>query len=63
MPIPEIKCVCGGTYSFQRGCGCLVCDSCEDHRGMCRCYCGWTPHGGDGYAELIEEGECIDYEY
>lgn len=58
----EQKCSCGGTYEFSRGCGCLVCVSCDDHKGMCRCYCGWTPSGADGYAELLEAGECIEPE-
>jgi hypothetical protein len=54
------RCQCGGEYQFDRGCGCLVCVECEDHKGMCRCFCGWTPHGGDGYQELLDEGECIE---
>ena len=57
------KCECGGEYLFDRGCGCEVCESCDNHKGMCRCYCGWSLSGGDGYAELEEMGEQIEADY
>jgi len=60
--MPAQRCACGGEYQFNRYCGCLVCVECDDHKGMCRCFCGWTPHGGDGYQELLDEGECIEPE-
>jgi hypothetical protein len=41
-------------------CGVLVCDACDQHKGLVRCYCGWAESGGDGYAELEEMGETIE---
>tara|TARA_Y100000034_G_C6854379_1_gene388014 strand:- start:146 stop:346 length:201 start_codon:yes stop_codon:yes gene_type:complete len=56
------KCQCGGEYQFEPGCGAWVCDECDNHKGLCRCYCGWAESGGNGYQELIEEGEVIEPE-
>lgn len=50
-------------YHFAGYCGAYVCDLCEDHRGLARCYCGWTLSGGDGREELEELGETIDPDY
>jgi len=44
----------------SRQCGVLVCDACDSHKGLVRCYCGWAESGGDGYAELEEMGETIE---
>lgn len=61
-PRPE-RCAAGGhVYRFARYCGAYVCDECEDHRGLARCYCGWAASGGDGRAELLDMGEVIDPE-
>ncbi len=60
-PKPD-KCQCGGTYEFARGCGCMICNRCDDHKGLCRCFCGWAASGGDGYQELLDEGEVIESE-
>ena len=49
-------------YTFSRYCGARVCDDCDDHRGLDRCYCGWSRSGGNGRAELEEMGETIDGE-
>jgi|TARA_Y100000310_G_C20686175_1_gene819168 hypothetical protein len=49
---------CDGTYHFNSYCGAYVCDDCDDHKGLARCYCGWSADGGDGYEELNECGEC-----
>ena len=47
-------------YEFNAYCGAHVCD-CGDHRGLARCYCGWSlTQPGDGYQELIEMGETIE---
>lgn len=46
-------------YTFNRSCGANVCE-CGDHKGLARCFCGWSRSGGDGYRELIEMGETID---
>lgn len=56
------KCHCGGDYSYQRYCGCFTCDECDNHKGLARCYCGWSESGGDGYQELVEYGEVIEPE-
>lgn len=54
------KCACGGEYEMDRHCGARVCWSCQDHKGLARCYCGWTSHGGGGgEAELAEMGEYV----
>ena len=50
-------------YQFRAYCGAKVCDSCEDHEGLARCYCGWAASGGNGIRELIEMGEQIDDDY
>ena len=36
-------------------CGANVCDDCEYHDGLARCYCGWSESGGDGRQELRAE--------
>lgn len=50
---------CTGTAWGRRSCGAYVCDTCEKHVGLARCYCGWSASGRDGRAELIEMGETI----
>ena len=50
-------------YMYARGCGVRVCTTCGDHKGLARCYCGWSASGGDGYLELEEMGETIEPEY
>lgn len=54
---------CDGVMSWSRGCGAFVCDVCDTHKGLCRCYCGWSASGGDGYRELEEMGEQIEDDY
>lgn len=54
---------CDHEYEFLGYCGAYVCVSCDDHKGLARCYCGWsvtTP--GEGREELEEMGEQIDPE-
>lgn len=48
------------TYEFHRACGAHVCTECDDHKGLARCYCGWSAEGGNGREQLIEMGETID---
>lgn len=48
-------------YLFSRYCGARVC-GCGDHKGLARCFCGWSASGGDGRRELIEMGETIEPE-
>lgn len=56
------RCPCGASFAFNRYCGAEVCDGCDRHRGMDRCFCGWSADGGDGRAQLEEMGEVIDPE-
>lgn len=66
MPNEEIeKCQetkCSGEYEFQRYCGAKVCDLCDDHKGLARCFCGWSKSGNNGLRELEEMGEAVDSE-
>lgn len=60
---PEPCKECGkGVYIFRDYCGAYVCTRCGDHKGLSRCYCGWSASGGDGYTELQEMGETIEPE-
>jgi hypothetical protein len=52
---------CKHHYSLNRYCGASVCNDCDDHKGLTRCYCGWSRSGRDGRRELIEMGENLDY--
>jgi len=52
-------CACGGEYEWQGDCG-KVCYECENHKGLARCFCGWSLSGGDGRRELEEMGEVIE---
>jgi hypothetical protein len=49
-------------YRFSPHCGAKVCDECNDHEGLARCYCGWARDGGNGRRQLEEMGETIDPE-
>ena len=49
-------------YAMSRYCGARVCYECDDHKGLDRCFCGWSRSGGNGRAELIEMGETIEPE-
>jgi hypothetical protein len=56
-------CPCGGQFAFSPLCGANVCHKCGNHRGLERCYCGWSlTNPGHGRQELIEMGETIDPE-
>ena len=48
-------CDCGGHYWWQRYCGAYVCDRCDDHKGLGRCFCGW--HKGQGETPEGEDSE------
>ena len=62
---PTLKCkLCKvGHYEFSRYCGAYVCNHCDDHKNLARCYCGWSKTGSDGRKELEEMGEQIDADY
>lgn len=49
-------------YALDRSCGAKVCLICDDHKGLARCFCGWSRSGNDGRQELIDMGETIDPE-
>jgi hypothetical protein len=53
---------CGGMFWFSDYCGAYVCQECGRHRGLTRCYCGWSESGRDGRQELVEAGETIEEE-
>lgn len=59
--IPEIDCDNGEhDYEYNVSCGAHICWSCDDHKGLARCYCGWAADGGDGRQELVDMGENIE---
>ena len=59
----EKKCdACQGTMTMSTHCGCFVCESCDNHDGLARCFCGWAADGGNGRRQLEELGETIDPE-
>jgi hypothetical protein len=45
--------VCGGTMTWDRQCGAMVCADCCHHEGLCRCYCGWAASGGNALTMLV----------
>lgn len=61
---PQVKhcATCGKNteHTFSSYCGAWVCDDCDTHFGLCRCFCGWAESGRDGRRELEEMGEVID---
>jgi len=56
------KCRCGGEMRLSSYCGAYVCDECDNHDGLARCYCGWSLTSSDGRRELEEMGETIEPE-
>ena len=48
---------------MSRSCGAYVCVKCGEHKGLVRCFCGWSLSGRSGYQELLEMGECIEDDY
>ena len=50
-------------FEFDSGCATDVCVSCDNHKGLDRCWCGWARSGGNGRQELIEFGENLDEDY
>lgn len=58
---PKAKCSCGQEFEFSRHCGADVCNGCGNHKGLERCFCGWSKTSpGRGRQELEEMGETID---
>ena len=60
MPQTNEQCSCGGYFFFNNHCGCYVCENCDSHKGLARCYCGWSLSGNDGRRELTDMGETIE---
>jgi hypothetical protein len=48
---------CNDVIWFNAHCGAWVCESCGQHKGLARCYCGWAADGGDGREQLVDAGE------
>jgi len=58
---PPAPCeACGGPMATDNGCGVAVCDKCDNHKGLARCFCGWSASGGNGLRELQDMGENCD---
>lgn len=55
---------CEHDYSnkIDKYCGAYICNNCGNHKGLARCFCGWSLSGRDGRNELIEMGEVIEPE-
>ena len=52
-------CRCGDELHFSEHCGAFVCDRCDAHLGLVRCFCGWSASGMNGRQELEDYGEII----
>jgi len=54
---------CSHKYQFSKYCGVEVCVKCNYHRGLVRCFCGYSlTSPGSGRRELEEMGEVIEDE-
>ena len=58
---PEKSCEHENTH-FDPQCATHVCDLCEDHIELDRCWCGWSRSGFNSTAELLDMGEVIEPE-
>lgn len=48
-------------FEMDRYCGAYLCGACGAHKGLERCYCGWSMSApGRGAEELVAMGETID---
>jgi hypothetical protein len=64
MTTDERRCEsCNAPARLSRYCGAVVCEECDHHNGLARCYCGWSTSGTSGVVELEEMGEIIDGEW
>lgn len=55
-------CSCGGEKRWSKSCYTMVCENCEDHDGLARCFCGWAKDGDNERQQLEEMGETIEVE-
>jgi len=53
-------CGCGGEMYLSEYCGVFVCNDCDAHIGLARCFCGWALSGSNGRHELEDFGEVIE---
>lgn len=54
---------CNHEYEFSPHCGASVCVHCDQHKGLARCFCGWSATDpGNGRRELEEMGETVEPE-
>jgi hypothetical protein len=51
---------CNGSMCMDGQCGVRVCNNCDQHLGLSRCFCGWSLSGNNGRIELEEMGETIE---
>jgi hypothetical protein len=56
------SCTCGGAWHWDKECAVSVCKRCGKHKGLARCWCGWSESGRNGADELREMGEVIQPE-
>lgn len=45
---------CDGHYYWRGYCGAYVCDKCEDHADLARCFCGWGIHESGDPEQILE---------
>lgn len=72
------KCDCGGQYWWRKFCGAYVCEKCDDHKGLARCFCCWRKgqnrvwingkivvekHSGYAFEKTPEKPEGEDSDY
>lgn len=56
--------VCAHEYGpTNPQCGVKICTKCGEHKGLDRCFCGWSRSGGDGHQQLVNMGEQIEDDY
>jgi hypothetical protein len=55
------NCNCKSRF-YSKHCAAWICEKCNNHKGLTRCYCGWSESGQDGRKELEEMGETIEPE-
>lgn len=55
--------MCEHQFEWSAYCGAQVCLYCDAHKGLVRCFCGWSETSpGHGREELEDMGETIDPE-
>ena len=57
---PCNKIDCKGEYDFNTYCGAQVCNTCGDHKGLARCFCGWGIRGDDVFPVIGDPATHLD---